>query len=260
MDTKSLVLFIIIFALTLQPVTTFAATSNQPEQPVTAVRISPAQIENMQPGDSFVINVSTEESPHLENTDIYAFQVDIHFDPGVLKVVNIQPTSISEFPLIVKNESNLFDDICNLTYNGPTFGQIYYVASRCDLVSSSFVNGGILLFTVTFAVISYGSSNIQLTQYTGSGSDVGTYFMTSQGSPTTGYAEIVPKLDSAVYGNLVATPTAPTPPDNSPTVLGGQLLPFLIPFAFVIVLLGAIRRKMKGKKETEPLPSFSLSF
>jgi len=137
----------------------------------------------------------------------------------------------------------------NLTYNGPTYGQVYYVASRNDLLGPSGVNGGVLLFTVTFTVISDGSSSIQLIPYPGGGSVVGTYFMTPVPSPTTGFVEVIPQLFSANYGQPASPPTSSSTStsDNNGQVLSATALPYLIPFAFAALFLVVIRRRITRK-------------
>jgi len=194
-------------------------------------------------GDSLTVNVSAENC-----VDIYAVQVDIHYDPTVLELDEITPASAFQFPFII-NGSNIYDAMSNLTYNGPTYGQVYYVASRNDLIDVSGINGGVLLFTVTFTVISDGSSPIQLVPYPGGGSIEGTYFMTPQPSPTTGFVEVVPQLFSANYGQPVSPPVSPPPStaDNNGQVLSAETLPYLMPFAFAALFLVVIRRRIAKK-------------
>jgi hypothetical protein len=239
MKTKSLVLALAILILVAQPALILARSVNAEEQAQTAVRILPAENEKLVIGESFSLNVSIENC-----IDVYAVQVDVHYDPTVLRVVSISPASISVFPLLVKKDSNVFDELLNLTYNGPTYGQIYYVTARGG--DATGVDGDCFLFTITFKVISDGSSSIQLIQYPGGGSATGTYFMNPQPSPTTGFGEIIPNLYSANYGPPVTTPPSSTPnPYDTGQVQTAILLPFLLPVA--ALLLVAIKRKTARK-------------
>jgi len=249
MNTKSLLLSLAILILLVQPALSIAKTVNAEDQTQTAIRILPTQTGYLTRGDSFSVNVSVENC-----VDIYAVQVDIHYDPTVLEVVRITPASVFEFPFIIRNESNIFDESLNLTYNGPTYGQVYYVASRSGAVPG--IDGGALLFQVTFTVISDGSSPIQLIEYPAGAlkSAVGTYFMTTQLSakPTLGeYVEVIPQLYSASYGEPVSSPaSSPTStPDNNGQ--GLSAVPYLLPFAFAALFLIVIRRKIARKTSNQ---------
>ncbi|MGD0979332.1 MAG: cohesin domain-containing protein [Candidatus Bathyarchaeia archaeon] len=243
MNTKSLLLSLAILILLVQPALNIARSVNAEEQSQTVIRILPTQTGNLAAGDYFSVNVSAENC-----TDVYAVQVDIHYDPMVLKIVDITPASVFQFPFIIKNESNIFDALSNLTYNGPTYGQAYYVATRSDTLDASGINGGTVLFTVTFQVISDGSSSIQLIHYVPrSGSGAGTYFMTPQ------LVEVVPQLVSANYGQPVSPPASSpqSTSDNSGQVLSAATLPYLMPFAFAALFLVVIRRKITRKTSNQ---------
>jgi len=241
MNTKSLLLSLAILILLVQPALNIARSVNAEEQPQTAIQILPMQTGNLAAGDSFSVNVSAENC-----TDIYAVQVDIHYDPTVLIPVDITPASVFQFPFIIKNESNIYDEYSNLTYNGPTYGQVYYVATRASPIVTGF-DGEALLFTVTFQVISDGSSSIQLIQYPGGGSATGTYFMTPQ------KVEVVPQLYSANYGQPVSLPaTSPqSTSGNNGQVLSASTLPYLMPFAFAALFIVVIRRKTARKTSNQ---------
>lgn len=247
MNTKSLLLSLAIFILLVQPALNIARSGNAEEQPQTAIQILPTQTGNLAAGDSFSINVSAENC-----TDVYAVQVDIHYDPTVLKPVDITPASAFQFPFII-NGSNIYDAMANLTYNGPTYGQVYYVASRNDLLGASGVNGEVLLFTVTFTVISDGSSSLQLIPYTRAPGLVGTYLMTPQPSATTGFVEVIPQLYSANYGQLVSSTgtSSQSTSDNNGQVLSAATLPYLMPFAFAALFIVVIRRKTARKTSNQ---------
>jgi hypothetical protein len=234
MKTKTLVLSLAILIILLQPAFNLAKNVNAQEQAQTTVRITPAQIENLAIGEYFSLNVSLENCVNVQG-----IQVDINYDPTVLQPVRILSEPTSVFPLIAINESNIFSWELNLTYNGPTYGQIYYAAARSGDLAG--LNGEALLFTVNFRVISDGSTPIKLIQYAGdSRSWIGTYLMNPQ------LAEIIPQLYSANYGQ----PTAPTSPDSTSSndtgkVQSATLLPYFLPFAalFLIVIGRKITRK-----------------
>jgi hypothetical protein len=236
-----------ILILLVQPALSIVRNVSAATQPQTGVQILPTQTGSLEPGDSFTVNVSA-----LNCTDIYAVQVDIHYDPTVLKLDGITSTSLFQFPFNL-TESNIFDEMANLTYNGPTYGQILYIASRNDLLGPSGLNGDFLLFTVAFTVISYDSSSIQLIPYPGGSSTQGTYLMTPIPSPTTGYVEVIPQLYSANYGQPVSPPaTLPqSASDNNGQVLSAATLPYLMPFAFAALFLLVIRRKAAGKTSNQ---------
>jgi DNA-directed RNA polymerase subunit RPC12/RpoP len=231
MRTKSSVLFFVILILLAQPALNLVRRVYAEEQAQTAIRILPIQSEKLAIGESFSVNVSVENC-----LDVYAVQVDIHYNPMVLEVVDVSPGSVSSFPLVVINQSNIFDVGLNLTYNGPVYGQVYYVATRFGDVPG--VNGGALLFTVTFTVLSDGSSPIQLIHYPGGGSGDGTYFMTPR------LVEIVPEFYSARYVEPTSSPTSPPSStyDDKGQVQSAVSLPFLLPFAALFLIL--IRREI----------------
>jgi hypothetical protein len=245
MNKKPLLLSLAILMLITLSATHLARSANTEEQPQTAIRILPAQTKNLAIGDSFTLNVSAENC-----VDVYAIQVDIRYDSTVLELDNISPASTFSFPFIIRNESNIFSEDLNITYNGDPYGQIYYVASRSGDVPG--INGGALLFTVTFTVISNGSSAIQLIQYHPSEfNGAGTYFMTPQNPPQ--FTNVFPEFYSATYGEPTSSPTSPasSTSDNNAQVLSAASLPYLAPFAFAALFLIVIRRKMTGKKSNQ---------
>jgi len=240
MKTKSLILSLAILALLMQPALNLARNVKAEEQAQTEIRILAMQNGKLAVGERFTVNVSVENC-----VDVYAVQVDIHYDPAVLKVVDISPESLSLLPLLVSNRSNIFDPELNWTYNGEyAYGQIYYVASASGDVPG--INGRALLFTVAFEVISEGSSYIQLVQYPGAGSAVGTYFVTPH-LVNGVFQETIPELYSATYGQPTSSPTGSpsTKPDGQGQVLSAASLPYLLPFAALFLIV--IRRKITKK-------------
>lgn len=236
MKTKSLILSLAILVLLIQPALNLARNVKAEGQAQTEIRILPTQNGNLALGETFTVNVSVENC-----VNVYAVQVEIHYDPAVLRVVDISPESESLLPLLVMNDSNIFDPILNWTYNGDyAYGQILYVASASGDGPS--INGGALLFTVTFEVVSDGSSYIQLAHYTEGSAPGGTYFMTQH------FVEIIPDLYSANYGQPTSPPTSSpsTTSNNQGQVLSAAYLPYLLPFAALAFLI-VIRRKITKK-------------
>jgi hypothetical protein len=235
MKTKSFILSLAILVLLMQPALNLARNVKAEEQAHAEIRILPLQNGNLGVGEIFTVNVSVENC-----IDVYAVQVDIHYDPAALRVVDISPGSESLLPLLVINKSNIFDPLLNWTYNGEyAYGQIYYVASASG--DAPGINGGALLFTVAFKVISEVSSSIQLVQYPGGGGAVGTYFMTPH------FVEIVPDLYSATYGQPTSSPTSSPSADGQGQVRSAAALPYLLPFAAAALFLIVIRRKIAKK-------------
>lgn len=233
MKTKTLVLSLAILIILLQPAFNIARKANAEEPTPTIVRITPSQVEQLDIGEYFSLNLSAENC-----VNVYAIQVDVNYDPTVLELVSISPGPTFVFPFIIRNESNVFNEEFNITYNGPTYGQIYYVATRCYPVVTG-IDDEALLFTANFRVISGGSSSIKLIQYAGdTQSWVGTYFMNPQ------LEEIIPQLYSANYGQPTSSPTSPTSNDTG-QVQSAVLLPYLLPFAalFLIVIGRRITKK-----------------
>lgn len=235
MRKKYLLISIVALLLILQPALSLAKASTTGEQPTTTISITPSQIETHGLGDWFSINVSAENC-----VNVYAVQIDIHYDPTVLQLVDIQPGPLFVFPEIISNASNVYDAMQNLTYNGPTYGQIFYVATRLGGEDPG-ITGDAPLFTVDFRVISTGSTPINLIEYRGGlQSMIGTYFMNPQ------LTEIIPALYSANYGQYtVPTTTASNTSNSQGQVQSAALLPYLLPFTalFLIVIGRRITRK-----------------
>lgn len=233
MRTKILVLSLAIVIILLQPAFNLAKNVNAQQQPQAGIRITPTHVENLALGEYFSVNVSLENG-----INVYAFQIEINYDPTVLRPIAVLNESAFEFPLIARSAVSVFSEELNITYNGPTYGQIYYVAARSGNVVG--IDGDALLFRVTFRVVSYGSTSIELIQYPGGGLGTGCYLMTPQ------QAEIIPQLYSANYG----LSTSPTPYDSTTSNDTGQvqsatLLPYVLPLAALFLIV--IGRKARNK-------------
>jgi hypothetical protein len=237
MKTKLLVLSLAVIILLIQPTLNLARIAHAEDQPQTSIAVFPSQIEEIPVGEYFSLNVSAHDC-----TDVYGLQVDINYDPVVLKTVGVNPPEETPFTLVALNTSNVFSEELNLTYNGITYGEVYFVAARAGDVSG--VYGDVQLFTIIFQVLSPGSSSIQLIEYPGKGVGVGTYFM----SPN--FEEIVPKLYNSNYGQPTSTQTS-TPSDSTDAgqVSSAFLLPSLIPLA--ALLLVVVKRKISRSRSNQ---------
>jgi len=193
MKKWNLIATLIIFAFVTQLATQIAEA-----QITTTIRIVPEQTEKLTIGETFTVNVVVEHA-----LNVYAVQVELHYDPDVLAAINLlEGPFLKSFgqTLVALNESTIiFDEDTDLSY-----GRVYYVASLTGDNPGAYGND--VLFTVTFEVISEGSSTLHLIEYPGDGSGVGTYFMKWN------YEEIIPEMHDAYYGpnppNLISPKSA----------------------------------------------------
>jgi hypothetical protein len=149
----------------------------------TGIEILPESIFKYAVGEVFTINVTATNC-----ADVYGVQVDFHYDPTVLEAISVlEGPFLPSFghTLVVINESRIIG-------SDPAEAQVYYVATLVGAHSGAFGDG--VLFTVTFKVLSNGSSALHFISYSGGGSIEGTYFMTSE------LVEIIPILHDAFYG------------------------------------------------------------
>jgi hypothetical protein len=242
MKTKLLLLTLAVIILFLQPTIsltrTVHAASETTNQSQTSIAILPAQTEKTTYGNYLKLSVSAENC-----TNIYGIQVDIKYDPAVLRAISVNPAKDTPFPLIAVNASNVYDENLNLTYNGRTYAQIYYVAAIPGEING--FTGEANLFTIVFKVISLGSSPIELVKYVGSGSPIGTYFMNPK------LDEIIPTLYSSNYGE-----TGPSPIDAPPdTIQQGQASSaFFLPSLFLplaALLLFVVKRNISRRRSIQ---------
>jgi hypothetical protein len=167
-----------------------------------SIKIEPQETKKLAVNDIFTINVTVENC-----INVYAVQVDLRFNPEVLNVTNILEGPFLPShgtTMVLLNESRVDLDAT------PPLGQVYYVASLWGDVPGA--SGSGLLFTVTFQVLSEGSSLLQFMAYPGGGSEIGTYFM----DPDT--KEILPELVDGFYGTSFLFS-----PDLSKVNVGGNV-------------------------------------
>jgi len=163
------------------------------ENPI--IKIEPLQTLKLSVDETFTINVTVENC-----VNVYAVQVEIRYDPYVLDAINVLEGPFLPsvgVTLLALNETNLYLEA------EPPYGQIYYTASLTgwEVLGAS---GSGVLFTVTFRVLSDGSSHIRFKEYPGGGSGTGTYFMKIN------YDEIQVTLQHGFYGTPMSFSATPS--------------------------------------------------
>lgn len=172
------------------------------------IRIDPTQTKNLSVGETFTINVTVENC-----VKVLAVQVDLRYDPIVLRMLNILegPFLPSGGETFVINETRVYEDA------EPPYGQVYYVSTILGEVPG--VNGSGVLFTVTFEVRSDGSSHLELFEYPGGGVSIGTYFMDPE------LHEIIPDLYNGFYGTpILFSPSSSEVNVGENVTFSGQVL------------------------------------
>jgi hypothetical protein len=151
---------------------------------VTTVRIEPESVGQLSVRSTFTVNVTVENC-----VDIYAVQCDIRYDPAVLNAINV-----SEGSFLRSNGITTFLSTPNQTLNttSPLSTRVFFVDTKSGLSLPDASGNGVLL-TITFQVISDGSSKLQIFPYPGSGAAVGTYFLRRDKT------EIIPELHDSSY-------------------------------------------------------------
>jgi hypothetical protein len=229
MKKRYLALPLVIFAIMTQLTMQVAQA-----QIATAIRIVPEQTEKLSVGETFTVNVMVEYC-----VNVYAVQVDLHYDPDVLAVINIlEGPFLKSFgqTLLVLNESTvIFDENTDLSY-----GRVYYVASLTGDNPGAY--GSDVLFTVTFEVVSDGFTTLHFIEYPGGGSGVGTYFMKWN------YEEIIPEIHDAYYGPN--PPNLISPKSGEVKVEKVEPMPTIMLWAMVFTVFAIIFIRKKMHNET----------
>lgn len=146
------------------------------------VRIEPVNAAKLPINSTFTVNVTVEKC-----TAILAIQIDIRYNPQVLNATNIigspflESTGSSTF--VAKNESEP-------STNDTSVARIFFAAAK--EASTTDPSGDGVLLTITFHVISNGSTQLQLSPVNEDGTQ-GTYLMSRE------YTEIIPTLYSGSY-------------------------------------------------------------
>jgi hypothetical protein len=175
-----LIVIIVVAAI----VVAFTRMSGTPNVQPTAIRIEPENVGKLAVNSTFTVNVTVENC-----VDIYAVQVDIRYDPQVLNA-----TIVSEGPFLPSTGPTSPINTFNQTVSTkPLSARVFFVDLKTGQ-SLPDANGNGILFTITFQVLTEGSSQLQIYPYPGSGVTVGTYFMKRDNT------EIIPELHGSSYG------------------------------------------------------------
>lgn len=151
------------------------------------IRMEPQNVGKLNVNDTFTVNVTVENC-----VDVYAVQVDLRYDPQVLNVTNILegpflPSAGSTFPLNNTAQS------LNTT---PPTTRLIFVDTKVGSDPAADASGNGTLLTITFQVLSNGSTQLQFYPYVGIGTSVGTFFLKRDARTT-----IIPQLYNGSYGS-----------------------------------------------------------
>jgi hypothetical protein len=146
------------------------------------IMIEPENVGGLAVNNTFTVNVTVQNC-----TDIYAVQVDIRYDPQVLNV-----TSISEGTFLGSTGPTYHNETAQLLNATPPTARVFFIDTKLgDTLPDASGNG--TLFTITFQVLSQGSTQIQFFSYPGGGVSAGTYFEKRD------LIEIRPELQNGSY-------------------------------------------------------------
>jgi hypothetical protein len=177
-------LAVIIIAAT---VIVLASTRPTNTEPTPTIMIEPASNRVVATNYTFTVNVYVENC-----ADIYAVQVDIRYDPQVLNA-----TSVSEGTFLnsTGTTSVLFAQSSLVANSTPPRAVVYFVDTKLGNGTGPDSGGNGTLFTITFQVISTGSTQLQFFPYNpGTGSPLGTYFLKRDKT------EVIPAPHDGSYG------------------------------------------------------------
>lgn len=147
------------------------------------IMIEPESIGHLAVNSTFTVNVTVQNC-----TNIYAVQVDIRYDPQVLNV-----TSILEGTFLSSTGPTYHNETAQLLNATPPTARVFFVDTKLtDILPDASGNGTLL--TITFQVLSPGSTQIQFFLYPGGGVSVGTLFEKRD------LTEIRPELQNGSYG------------------------------------------------------------
>jgi hypothetical protein len=149
----------------------------------TSIRIEPSQIEEINVGEQFTVNVTVQNC-----VDVYAVQVDFHYNFEVLEVLSVQAGDFLEGGFVIAANGTVHEEAV------PPYARVYFIETLLGEVPGRYGNG--LLFNVTFQVLSAGASYLTFTPYVPhSSSSEGTYFV----GPFPELIEYYPEFSDAIY-------------------------------------------------------------
>jgi len=176
-----LVLLIIVATVI---VLAFTLNTKTPASELTStIIIEPENVGHLVVNSTFTVNVTVQNC-----TNIYAVQVDVRYDPQVLNV-----TSISAGTFLSSIGPTYHNETAQLLNATPPTARVFFVNTKLgDSLPDASGNGTLL--TITFQVLSPGSTQIQFFLYHGGGVSVGTLFEKRD------LTEIRPELQNGSYG------------------------------------------------------------
>lgn len=158
------------------------------QPPALTIRIEPSSIGKLAVGSTFTVNVIVENA-----VNVSGMQLDIRYNPDVLNA-----TDASEGPFFPSSTGQITVFRCNprqdLNATPPVWRVICF-----DVVANHNVSGNGTLLSITFMVLSDGSSSIELYPYPGGGVTVGSYLDRASASLTGTATEFIPVLHSGSY-------------------------------------------------------------
>lgn len=170
----------LVVIIVVAAVIVFALTQSGTASPT--MRIEPVNVAKLPVNSTFSINVTVEKC-----TAIFAVQIDIRFNPQVLNATNILEgpflKSTGSGTIIAVNETEP-------STNDTSVARIFFAESKLGTTADPSGDG--VLLTVTFQVISDGSTQLQLFPVNADRTQ-GTYLMDRQ------QLNIIPTLYSGSY-------------------------------------------------------------
>ncbi len=130
-----------------------------------AIRIEPPSIGRLAVGSVFTVNVTVENT-----VNIYAVQVDMRYDPQVLII-----TGITEGPFLSSTgPTATLNNTAQPMNTTPPTARVIFVDTKLGNDTKD-ASGNGTLFTLTFQVLSNGSTPLQFYPYPGGDLSVGTF-------------------------------------------------------------------------------------
>lgn len=157
------------------------------QPPALTIRIEPSSIGKLAVGSTFTVNVTVENA-----VNVSGMQLDIRYNPDVLNATNASEGPF--FPSTGQNTVFRCNPRQDLNATPPVWRVICF-----DAVTNHNVSGNGTLLSITFIVLSDGSSSIELYPYPGGGVTVGSYLDRASASLTGTATEFIPVLHSGSY-------------------------------------------------------------
>jgi hypothetical protein len=157
-----------------------------PRSNPTIVSIEPDNVGRLSFGDTFIVNVTVENS-----VNVLAVQVDLRYDPTVLNATNVVEgqflPSVRQTILLPPQSARANNDTM------PRTAGVLFLDSLTAGTNNTDANGNGVLVTITFKVVGEGSTELQFFPYNQNTLE-GTYFEDRSSHV------IIPELHSGSYG------------------------------------------------------------